>query len=95
MKIIKSGARWASEAPAADGSRAAQGHKRGALDTCMCVPVPLSGCFVQGGCGSAAELAEKGSVTCVKKHKNKTLILCLFFFSLTLSIAHFSHCAFA
>lgn len=77
MKIIKSGARRASEAPAADGSRAAQGHKRGALDTCMCVPVPLSGCFVQGGCGSAAELAVKGSVTCEKK-KKKTHSLSVF-----------------
>ncbi len=91
MKIIKSGARRASEAPAADGSRAAQGHKRGALDTCRRVPVPLSGCFVQGGCGSAAEVAVKGSVTCEKK---RTFSFCLLF-SLTLSIAHFSHCAFA
>jgi len=88
MKIIKSGVQWASEAPAADGSRIGQGHKRGALDTCRRVPAPLSGCFVQGGCGCAVEEAVKGSVTCEKE----TLSV---FRSLTLSIAYFSHCAFA
>lgn len=67
MKIIKSGVQWASEAPAADGSRIGQGHKRGALDTCRRVPVPLSGCFVQGECGCAVEKAVKGSVTCEKE----------------------------
>lgn len=90
MKIIKSGVQRASEAPAADGSRTAQGHKRGALDTCRRVPVPLSGCFVQGGCGCAVEEAVKGSVTCEKE----TLILSLWsvFLSNTIYSSFFTLC---
>lgn len=59
-------------APAADGSRTAQGHKRDALDTCRRVPVPLSGCFVQGGCTVG------GIVSPVEK-KTRSFSRCLLF----------------
>lgn len=83
---------WASEAPAADGSRTARGRERGALAGRR-VPVPLNGCSIQCGGDEFVWGGSCESVTCENEKFSLALTLTCQVFSVY--IAYGSHCTLA